>query len=87
MILYCTLLAQAQSAQERAEIESKMRSDPKLSSILKQLRETSESSNTVSDERSRKANQRVARLRVNSISDYFSRLVANDLLVICFYHA
>lgn len=68
MILYCTLLAQAQSSQEKAEIESKMKGDTKLAAILKQLRETSESVDTVSDERSRKTNQRVARLRVCLLS-------------------
>lgn len=64
MILYCTLLAQSQSPRERAEVEAKMRSDPKLSAILKQLRETNETFDSVADERSRKASQRVTRLRV-----------------------
>lgn len=72
MILYCTLLAQAQSVQERAEVETKMRSDPKLSLILKQLRETNTSPDSVADERNRKANQRVTRLRVCSRLDYLS---------------
>lgn len=67
MILHCTLLAQAQSDKERAEIESKMKADPKLSVILLQLRETSESGDSVADERNRKASQRVARLRVSFI--------------------
>nr|CDS32519.1 expressed protein [Hymenolepis microstoma] len=69
MVLYCTLLAQAQSSKEKAEIESKMKGDPKLSAILKQLRETGESVDTVPDERSRKANQRVARLRESTKED------------------
>ncbi len=54
MILYCTLLAQAQSSKEKSEIESKMRADPKLSIILRQLRETNDS---VDDHR--KATQRI----------------------------
>ncbi|CDS42389.1 U5 small nuclear ribonucleoprotein 200 kDa [Echinococcus multilocularis] len=69
MILYCTLLAQAQSPQERAEVETKMRSDLKLSLILKQLRETNAPSDNVADERNRKANQRVTRLRESSKGD------------------
>ena len=39
-MLYCTLLAQAQSQDEREKIEDKMQSDPKLSVILHALWET-----------------------------------------------
>ncbi|XP_075249167.1 U5 small nuclear ribonucleoprotein 200 kDa helicase-like [Convolutriloba macropyga] len=39
-VLYCTLLAQAQSQDEREKIEDKMQSDPKLSVILHALWET-----------------------------------------------
>ena len=42
-VLYCTLLAQAQSQEEREKIEDKMQSDPKLSVILHSLWETSTS--------------------------------------------
>ena len=42
MILYCTLLAQAQRQSDRAKILDKMKSDPKLSEILRKL-ETSQS--------------------------------------------
>lgn len=40
MILYCTLLASAQSAAEKAKIEGNMRSDPELTWILNALSET-----------------------------------------------
>lgn len=36
-VLYCTLLAQAQSATERSQIESEMIADPELTEYLKQL--------------------------------------------------
>ena len=45
-MLYCTLLAQAQSQEDREKIEDKMQSDPKLSVILHSLWET-----TASDEK------------------------------------
>ncbi|PAA72657.1 hypothetical protein BOX15_Mlig007168g1 [Macrostomum lignano] len=38
MVLHCTLLAQAQSRSERSAIEARMRADPKLAPILRQLR-------------------------------------------------
>ena len=38
-VLYCILLAAAQSDQEREEIENKMRSQPDLAEILHQLLE------------------------------------------------
>ena len=37
VVLYCTLLAQAQSATERSQIESEMIADPELTEYLKQL--------------------------------------------------
>lgn len=40
MVLYCTLLATAQSAKDKKEIEEKMSSDPDLASILHALTET-----------------------------------------------
>ena len=40
MVLYCTLLATAQSAKEKKEIEEKMSADPDLASILHALTET-----------------------------------------------
>ncbi len=44
-VMYCTLLAQAQSKEEKASIEDKMQSEPKLSLILHQLWETSADDN------------------------------------------
>lgn len=67
MILYCTLLAQAQSDKERSELETKMKADSKLAPILRQLRETSDAGDSVADERNRKASQRTARLRVSCV--------------------
>lgn len=40
MVLYCTLLASAQSEQDRKQIEMKMSNDSQLSTILQQLNET-----------------------------------------------
>eukprot|EP00112_Aurelia_sp_Birch-Aquarium-sp1_P011482 Seg2414.1 transcript_id=Seg2414.1/GoldUCD/mRNA.D3Y31 product="U5 small nuclear ribonucleoprotein 200 kDa helicase" protein_id=Seg2414.1/GoldUCD/D3Y31 len=53
-VLYCILLAAAQSDQEREEIENKMKSQPDLSEILHQLLE-GESEDTAQEERARKA--------------------------------
>ncbi|VDD78058.1 unnamed protein product [Mesocestoides corti] len=78
MILHCTLLAQAQSPQERAELEAKMKVDPKLALILKQLRETTGSGDNVADERSRKASQRVARLRETAKGDVDGDKMSSD---------
>lgn len=63
MILHCILLAQAQTAQERNQIESKMRGDPHLAKVLHELRETDAPSDTVAEERQRKSMQRVNRLQ------------------------
>ena len=40
MVLYCTLLATAQSVKEKRETEEKMEVDPDLASILHALTET-----------------------------------------------
>lgn len=40
MVLYCTLLATAQSVKEKKEIEEKMEADPDLAQILHALTET-----------------------------------------------
>lgn len=40
MVLYCTLLATAQSGKEKKEIEEKMEADPDLAQILHALTET-----------------------------------------------
>lgn len=63
MILHCTQLAQAQTPQERAKIEAVMQGDPKLTKILHQLHETSESTDLISEESQRKSAQRMARIR------------------------
>lgn len=61
MVLYCTLLATAQSAKEKKEIEEKMSSDPDLASILHALTET-EQEDLIQEERARKAANRKARI-------------------------
>lgn len=61
MILYCTLLASAQSDAERNKIEEKMRSDQDLADILRQLRETEEE-DLVQEERARRATARKSRV-------------------------
>ncbi|RMX47508.1 hypothetical protein pdam_00002126 [Pocillopora damicornis] len=61
MVLYCTLLATAQSAKEKKEIEEKMSADPDLASILHALTET-EQEDLIQEERARKAANRKARI-------------------------
>ena len=51
-VLYCTLLAQAQSDTERAKIEDKMSGDAELAQILRALQET-EKEDIVQEERAR----------------------------------
>jgi pre-mRNA-splicing helicase BRR2 len=61
MILYCTLLASAQDEKEKALIESKMRSDAYLSTLLDQLNET-EKDNLIQEERERRQAARKSRI-------------------------
>ncbi|ESO86122.1 hypothetical protein LOTGIDRAFT_239637 [Lottia gigantea] len=61
MILYCTLLASAQTKSERNKIEEKMRNDNELRGILSTLQET-ERDDIVSDERSRRQQARQSRV-------------------------
>lgn len=68
MILYCILLAQAQTSQERNQLETKMLGDPVLAKILHELRETENTLDLVSEERHRKNVQRVSRVHVRLIS-------------------
>ncbi|KAF5400264.1 U5 small nuclear ribonucleoprotein helicase [Paragonimus heterotremus] len=65
MVLHCILLAQAQSPQERAQIEAKMRNDPQLTKVLHELRETDEATDVIAEERHRKSIQRVTRLQAD----------------------
>ncbi|CAL8084433.1 unnamed protein product [Calicophoron daubneyi] len=65
MILHCILLAQAQTPQERSQIEAKMRSDPQLAKVLHELLEAEDSADTVAEERQRKSNQRASRLQAD----------------------
>ncbi|KAI8793415.1 U5 small nuclear ribonucleoprotein 200 kDa helicase [Biomphalaria glabrata] len=61
MILYCTLLAQAQTASEKKKIEQKMSNDPELSIILKSLKATDQD-DIVSEERARRQQARQSRV-------------------------
>jgi len=61
MILYCTLLAMAQTIKERKELENVMKVDPELSDILIQLSEQ-EQQDLVQAERARKAAARKSRV-------------------------
>ncbi|ELU09831.1 hypothetical protein CAPTEDRAFT_222545 [Capitella teleta] len=63
MVLYCTLLAQAQSDAEKTKIETKMSADPDLAPILRQLQET-EKEDIVEEERARR--QAVRRSKVDA---------------------
>ena len=64
MVLYCTLLAQAQSEDERVKIEEKMTKDGQLLKILKALQET-EREDIIVEERSRR--QAVRQSRVENL--------------------
>ncbi|XP_061404387.1 U5 small nuclear ribonucleoprotein 200 kDa helicase [Lethenteron reissneri] len=61
MVLYCTLLASAQSEQQKEEIIGKMESDSELSAILAALHET-DKADLVREERTRRERQRQSRL-------------------------
>ncbi|XP_067656314.1 U5 small nuclear ribonucleoprotein 200 kDa helicase-like isoform X1 [Haliotis asinina] len=61
MILYCTLLASAQSQSEKARVEEKMRADPELKHILSSLQET-DREDIVSEERTRRQQARQNRV-------------------------
>ncbi len=61
MVLYCTLLATAQDEKEKTLIESKMRSDSYLSTLLDQLNET-EKDNLIQEERERRQAARKSRI-------------------------
>ncbi|XP_044135180.1 U5 small nuclear ribonucleoprotein 200 kDa helicase [Bufo gargarizans] len=63
MILYCTLLASAQSEAEKERIMSKMESDSELSKYLYQLQET-EKEDLIREERTRR--ERVRQSRVDT---------------------
>ncbi|MEE6520153.1 hypothetical protein FKM82_017964 [Ascaphus truei] len=63
MILYCSLLASAQSEAEKERIMGKMEADPELSKYLYQLQET-EKEDLIREERSRR--ERVRQSRVDT---------------------
>lgn len=61
MVLYCTMLAQAQSATEKKDIEQKMEGDSELSAILLALQAT-EKEDIVSEQRARRHQARQSRM-------------------------
>ncbi|VDP92409.1 unnamed protein product [Echinostoma caproni] len=75
MVLHCILLAQAQTAQERSQIENKMMTDPNLAKVLRELRNTDETADVVAEERQRKTMQRASRLQVGSLYHVLIALV------------
>lgn len=60
-VLYCTLLAQAQTTSEKKKIEQKMSSDAELAYILKSLQSTDQD-DIVSEERARRQQARQSRV-------------------------
>uniref|UniRef100_A0A8C1UCC1 Activating signal cointegrator 1 complex subunit 3 n=1 Tax=Cyprinus carpio TaxID=7962 RepID=A0A8C1UCC1_CYPCA len=64
MILYCTMLASAQSEAEKEKIMNKMEADQDLSKVLYQLQET-EKEDIIREERSRR--ERVRKSRVDDL--------------------
>ncbi|CAK9298582.1 unnamed protein product [Gordionus sp. m RMFG-2023] len=81
MILYCTLLAQAQSDAERERLEEKMRSNEELAKILKQLREV-ERENIVKEERMRRVAYRQSELDKDFKNVDVTESSAQDNLII-----
>lgn len=61
MILFCTLLASAQTSSERSKIEEQMESDAELSRILHSLQETDQD-DLVTEERARRQQARQSRV-------------------------
>ena len=62
MILYCTLLASAQSVEERKKIEAKMKEDPKLSSILHSLERAADKNDLIQEEKERRSAARKSKI-------------------------
>jgi pre-mRNA-splicing helicase BRR2 len=60
-VLYCTLLARAENAEEKRQLEEKMTGDPQLLPILQALN-VMESDDLVQEERARKAAQRKSKV-------------------------
>ena len=60
-VLFCTMLAQAQTAAEKKKIEQQMSDDPELSVILKMLQATDQD-DIVSEERARRQQARQTRV-------------------------
>jgi pre-mRNA-splicing helicase BRR2 len=62
MIYYCTLLASAQSADEREQIEEKMREDAQLAALLSAFERETEEKDLVREERDRRAAARRSKI-------------------------
>ncbi|CAB3996101.1 U5 small nuclear ribonucleo 200 kDa helicase, partial [Paramuricea clavata] len=78
-VLYCTLLASAQSAKEKKDIEEKMEIDPDLAPILHALTESVEE-DLIQEERSRKKAARNARVAANLAEIESSRIGVRNVL-------
>uniref|UniRef100_A0A672R2G9 U5 small nuclear ribonucleoprotein 200 kDa helicase n=1 Tax=Sinocyclocheilus grahami TaxID=75366 RepID=A0A672R2G9_SINGR len=81
MILYCTMLASAQSEAEKEKIMNKMEADQDLSKVLYQLQET-EKEDIIREERSRR--ERVRKSRVDDLEsmdiDHGEAMTSRQLL-------
>ena len=64
MILYCTLLASAQSAAAKQQIEQKMKADPELNDILNQLYDT-EKEDIIKEEQERRERLRKSKVEAD----------------------
>lgn len=65
MILYCTLLASAQSAEEKKNIEEKMRGETELAEILEALQRQTDKVDLIQEERDRRAALRKSKMDVD----------------------
>ena len=64
MVLYCTLLAQAQSSSEKEALEKKMSEENDLKDILKQLKDT-DKEDAVQEERERRKQARQSKVQAD----------------------
>lgn len=85
-VLYCTLLASAQTSSERSKIEEQMEGDVELTRILRNLQET-DSDDLVSEERARRQQARQSRVAANLESmDVDEHVVWRTSLSECQYY-
>lgn len=69
MVLYCTLLASAQSQEEKSKLKEKMKNDPELERILKMLEAAYQEDSHHDEERQRKSEARIKDIELDVEGD------------------